>query len=110
MATSEKKEAIKMIYTPAGEPVFPTRTEDIDDAEWAALVAEYEVEHAEWVREQAEAAVIASRPDSPSDGPGPDVKPVVDADNPVYENPLYFGDPDKGPGQPLDPTKGPGPR
>lgn len=110
MATSEKKEAIKMIYTPAGEPVKPVRTADVDDAEWAAMIAEYEVEHAEWVREQEDAAKMAARPSDPTDGPGPAEKPVVNAENPVWENPLYYGDPAKGPGQPLDPSKGPGPR
>lgn len=96
MANHRKVEPIKMIYAPATEPVMPQRTEDMSDAEWEALVKDFHNEHAEWEKEQAEAAAMAAKPNDPTDGPGPAEGPVVNAQNPVWENPNYFGK--KGPG------------
>lgn len=91
MANHKKVDPIKMIYSPATEPVMPARTADMSDAEWADLVKDFEKDHAAWEKEQAEAAAMAAKPDDPSEGPGPAEGPVVNAQNPVWENPNYFG-------------------
>lgn len=91
MANHKKVEPIKMIYAPATEPVMPQRTPSMDDAEWAELVKDFEKEHAEWEKEQAEAKAMASAASDPTDGVGPAEGPVVNAENPVWENPIYFG-------------------
>ena len=90
MATHKKVEPIKMIYAPADEPKAPERTPEMTDEEYVQAMAEYSVEHATWEKEQKEAEAMSKASD-PTDGPGPANGPVVNADNPVWENPKYFG-------------------
>lgn len=95
MANHKKVEPVMMIYQEAGEPLEPVRTPSMDDAEWQELHADWEKEHAEWEKMQKEAEEMRRKATGPEVGPGPN-GPVVNAENPEWKNPLYFGD--HGPG------------
>ena len=90
MATHRPVEPIKMIYAPADEPQAPVRTSEMTDEEYTEAMREYSVEHAAWVKEQEEAEAM-KKAAAGAEGPGPAQGPVVNAENPVWENPKYFG-------------------
>jgi len=92
MANHRPVEVIKAIYAPNSKPIEPVRTEDMDDADWEEAQAEYKKEYEEWVQEEKEAEAMRNAPEDPTDNPGPGVgiKPLVDAENPVWENPKFY--------------------
>lgn len=90
MAEHRKVEPIKIIYQEAGEPVEPVKTPEMDAEEFRELHADWVKEHREWERLQKEAEEMKQKATGPEVGPGPN-GPVVDAEHPVWENPLFHG-------------------
>lgn len=97
MAKHRPVEVYMAVYADDTKPLVPIRTEDMDDDEWKEVLDAYNLEYAEWLKEQEEAEKLNALPEDMTDKPGPGIgaKPLVDAEHPVWKNPKIFNE---GPG------------